>query len=67
MPRWVLRLILVKLIETRPQVSFLPFVEDTGSSKPTYQSSLEKDLTIHKERAAKQQANPTSTERSIAA
>ncbi|KAG0342026.1 hypothetical protein BG000_007219 [Podila horticola] len=61
MPRWLLKRILVKMVAARPQVSFLPLVEDTGSAKPIYQPSLEKTLAIHKKRAEKSQETATST------
>ncbi|KAG0029242.1 hypothetical protein BGZ81_003990 [Podila clonocystis] len=53
MPQWLLKLVIVKMVSARPQLSFLPGVRDTGTSKPKYQPSLKKTLAIHKARAAK--------------
>ncbi|KAF9327949.1 hypothetical protein BG006_008829 [Podila minutissima] len=66
MPQWLLKQILIKMVAARPQVTFLPLVEDTGSAKPRYQPSLEKTLAIHKMRAAKKQAAPSPTEPTVA-
>ncbi|KAG0345715.1 hypothetical protein BG005_001189 [Podila minutissima] len=66
MPQWLLKQILIKMVAARPQVSFLPMVEDTGSTKPRYQPSLEKTLAIRKVRAAKKQAAPSPTEPTVA-
>ncbi|KAF9377430.1 hypothetical protein CPB97_010207 [Podila verticillata] len=66
MPRWLLRLVLIKMVAARPQVSFLPLVEDKGSKKPIYQPSLEKTLAIHKARAAKKQTETGSSEAAVA-
>ncbi|KAG0039931.1 hypothetical protein BGZ82_006044, partial [Podila clonocystis] len=60
MPKWLLRLVVIKMMAPRPQVSFLPLVEDKGTKKPLYQPSLVKTLAIHKARAAKNQAQSTS-------
>ncbi|KAF9403827.1 hypothetical protein BGZ94_004492 [Podila epigama] len=49
MPTWLYRLIVKKAFLARSQVSFLPLVEDTGSSKPRNQPSLQKTLEILKE------------------
>ncbi|KAF9396818.1 hypothetical protein BGZ94_006439, partial [Podila epigama] len=46
MPPWLYRMIVKKAFLARYQVSFLPLVEDTGSSKPRYQRSLHKTLKI---------------------
>jgi len=67
MPRWLMKRIIVKMVAARPQLSFLPLVEDTGSTKPIYQPSLEKTLAIHKARAsAKKQSDTTATEPTVA-
>ncbi|KAG0019142.1 hypothetical protein BGZ82_000235 [Podila clonocystis] len=60
MPRFILKQLLVKMTEIRPQVSFLPLVEDTGCYPPKYQPSLEKTLAIHKGRAAEEQIETLS-------
>ncbi|KAF9426596.1 hypothetical protein BGZ94_006281 [Podila epigama] len=48
-PSWLYRMIVKKTFVARNQVSFLPLVEDTGSSKPCNQPSLQKTLKILKE------------------
>lgn len=40
---------MAKIVSARPQLSFLPLVEDKGQSKPLYQPSLEKTLAILKQ------------------
>ncbi|KAF9212419.1 hypothetical protein BGZ59_006782 [Podila verticillata] len=60
MPRWLLNILILKMVAARPQVSFLPLVKDTGSSPPKHQPSLKKTLAIHKTRAAKGQFKPSS-------
>ncbi|KAF8979485.1 hypothetical protein BGZ52_004855, partial [Haplosporangium bisporale] len=66
LPQWLLRLVVIKMVAARPQVSFLPLVEDKGSKKPIYQPSLEKTLAIHKARAAKKQTETGSSEAAVA-
>ncbi|KAG0204437.1 hypothetical protein BGX28_003619 [Mortierella sp. GBA30] len=46
MPSWCWRLLHRKYAANRPQVAFLPLVQDTGSVKPTYQVSLHKTLEL---------------------
>ncbi|KAG0333475.1 hypothetical protein BG000_009119 [Podila horticola] len=46
MPRWLWRRILSKLASSRPQVSFLPLVENNGTGKIARQPSLYKTLAI---------------------
>lgn len=65
MPRWLMKLVLIKMVSARPQVSFLPLVEDKGSIPPKYQLSLEKTLPILKERAAKKQTEINSPEATV--
>lgn len=60
MPRVILKQLLVKMTEFRPQVSFLPLVEDKGRYPPRYQPSLVKTLAIHKGRAAQEQIETLS-------
>lgn len=50
MPRWLVKKLLFKMGCVRPQVSFLPLVQDRGSIKPMDQPSLNKTLAYHKER-----------------
>ncbi|KAG0334034.1 hypothetical protein BG000_008694 [Podila horticola] len=50
MPAWLMRRLLVQLARSRPQVSFLPQVEDKGTIKPLYQRSLHKTLAILEQR-----------------
>ncbi|KAG0021950.1 hypothetical protein BGZ81_008729, partial [Podila clonocystis] len=52
MPKWLWRLAMSKGARNRPQVSFLPQVEDNGTVKAGYQPSLHKTLAIIKKRAA---------------
>ncbi|KAG0320037.1 hypothetical protein BG000_003715 [Podila horticola] len=66
MPAWLMKLVLIKMVSARPQLSFLPQVKDTGSAKPKYQRSLEKTLAIHKARAAKKEAVSSSAEPTVA-
>ncbi|KAF9190695.1 hypothetical protein BGZ51_008337 [Haplosporangium sp. Z 767] len=42
MPRWLLMMELKIMAKHRPQVAFLPLVEDHGTVKPAYQASLHK-------------------------
>jgi len=62
----MLKLFLRKIVSTRPQVSFLPLVEDKGATKPIYQPSLEKTLAIYQERAAMKQIETTPTNQTVA-
>ncbi|KAF9954069.1 hypothetical protein BGZ72_004931 [Mortierella alpina] len=50
MPTWLWRKVLVRHAAIRPQVSFLPLVEDRGTVRPEYQPSLHKTLEILKSR-----------------
>ncbi|KAF9428633.1 hypothetical protein BGZ94_001656 [Podila epigama] len=51
-PAWLWRRIMTKRTAARPQASFLPLVEDKGTSKPQYQPSLHKTLEILEKRKA---------------
>ncbi|KAG0267403.1 hypothetical protein BG011_005688 [Mortierella polycephala] len=42
MPRWLLMMELRIMAKHRPQVAFLPLIEDQGTVKPAYQASLHK-------------------------
>jgi len=42
LPKWIWLMTLRKLASNRPQVAFLPLVEDKGSVKPVSQPSLSK-------------------------
>ncbi|KAG0261840.1 hypothetical protein BG011_000603 [Mortierella polycephala] len=42
MPRWAWMMALRKMASNRPQVAFLPMIEDLGTVKPVYQPSLYK-------------------------
>lgn len=57
MPRWLMKMVLIKMVSARPQLSYLSLVEDIGSSKPIYQPSLHKTLAIHKTRATREPEN----------
>lgn len=52
MPPWLMRQVIIKACRARPQVSFLPLVQDLGTVKPANQPSLEKTLAIHEKRRA---------------
>lgn len=49
-PKWIWRKYMIKISEARPQVSFLPLVDDTGTARPAYQPSLHKTMAILRER-----------------
>lgn len=51
LPLWLWKRLLAKKIEARPQVSFLPLVEDKGTKPPTPQPSLYKTLALLETRA----------------
>jgi hypothetical protein len=69
--------IIAKGTASRPQVSFLPLVEDKGTTRPIPQPSLKKTLPLiekkvaaeaaEAEKAAKAAAAPTTTEPSTVA
>jgi len=46
MPQFLFKQLLAQMSEHRPQLSFLPLVEDKGSVQPAYQASLHKTLAI---------------------
>jgi len=46
LPLWLWKRLLAKKIEARPQVSFLPLVEDKGTTPPAPQPSLYKTLAL---------------------
>ncbi|KAG0083715.1 hypothetical protein BGZ93_007021, partial [Podila epicladia] len=50
MPKWLLKKIMISMSVSRPQVSFLPLVEDKGQVKAQYQASLQKTLAIIEQR-----------------
>ncbi|KAF9184020.1 hypothetical protein BGZ51_003636 [Haplosporangium sp. Z 767] len=49
-PSWLWNMIMRKMSESRPQVSFLPLVKDQGSVEPIDQPSLRKTLKILQDR-----------------
>ncbi|KAG0072449.1 hypothetical protein BGZ92_004065, partial [Podila epicladia] len=51
LPAWLWKQMLIKGIKTRPQVSFLPLVEDKGNVPPVRQPSLYKTLALLEKRA----------------
>ncbi|KAF9899082.1 hypothetical protein BX616_003293 [Lobosporangium transversale] len=51
-PAWLWNILIKRMVESRPQVSFLPLVEDKGTVPPKYQPSLQKTLAIRKTREA---------------
>ncbi|KAF9896848.1 hypothetical protein BX616_006651, partial [Lobosporangium transversale] len=61
MPGWLWNIMLTRMVESRPQVSFLPLIEDIGTVPPKPQPSLEKTLKIHQERAAAAAAAAATT------
>ncbi|KAF9384136.1 hypothetical protein CPB97_005906 [Podila verticillata] len=54
-PDWLWRRLKISMNRSRPQVSFLPLVEDKGSVELLYQPSLHKTLAIHKEQTLAQE------------
>ncbi|KAF9300754.1 hypothetical protein BGZ74_007537 [Mortierella antarctica] len=50
-PAFLWRRILISMSASRPQVSFLPLVEDKGEVKPLHQPSLHKTLSLAKKQA----------------
>ncbi|KAG0331450.1 hypothetical protein BG004_001657, partial [Podila humilis] len=48
-PAWMWRRLMIKMSVARPQVSFLPLVEDDATVKAQDQPSLHKTLAILKE------------------
>ncbi|KAG0362309.1 hypothetical protein BG005_006139 [Podila minutissima] len=66
LPRFLWRKILVKRCSARPQLSFLPLVEDKGTAPPIYQASLHKTLEILKRRAEDQAKEASSTNATVA-
>ncbi|KAG0365578.1 hypothetical protein BC939DRAFT_524869 [Gamsiella multidivaricata] len=61
MPKWLWMIALRKMASNRPQVAFLPLVEDKGTVKPTYQPSLYKTrkIAVVPRPADRQSANST--------
>ena len=41
MPAWVMKQVQIRTVRNRPQVHFLPRVEDTGTIRPVPQPSLD--------------------------
>ncbi|KAG0349381.1 hypothetical protein BG004_007008 [Podila humilis] len=62
MPAWLMRRLLVQLASSRPQISFLPQVEDKGTTRPLYQRSLHKTRTILEMRRKEAAAGYTSSD-----
>jgi len=52
MPKWLWIIVLKKIVESRPQASFLPRAEDKGTLPPIPQPSYIKTRAILKELAA---------------
>ncbi|KAF9334552.1 hypothetical protein BG006_001968 [Podila minutissima] len=50
MPAWMFRLVVLRVAAARPQVSFLPLVEDKGTAKVQLQPSLSKTLALQEQR-----------------
>ncbi|KAF9901068.1 hypothetical protein BX616_002389 [Lobosporangium transversale] len=50
MPTWLGNILTKRMLESRPQVSFLPLIKDKGAAPPKYQPSLHKTLAIRKAR-----------------
>ncbi|KAG0090463.1 hypothetical protein BGZ93_007368 [Podila epicladia] len=66
LPRFLWRKILIKRCSVRPQLSFLPLVEDKGTAPPIYQASLHKTLEILKRRAEDQAKGASSISTTVA-
>ncbi|KAI1314761.1 hypothetical protein EDD11_001730 [Mortierella claussenii] len=60
MPNWLFMFSLRSAMSQRPQVSFLPLVQDDGTLTPKHQASLEKTLAIHKANAQTAPAKATA-------
>ncbi|ORZ04545.1 hypothetical protein BCR41DRAFT_425848 [Lobosporangium transversale] len=58
LPTWLWNIMLKRMVESRPQVSFLPLVKDKGTVPPTYQPSLQKTLEIRKARETAEEKDP---------
>ncbi|KAK3817918.1 MAG: hypothetical protein JOS17DRAFT_758051 [Linnemannia elongata] len=56
MPHWLWVLFLKKISAQRPQASFLPYVEDSGTVKAAYQHSYVKTAKMIKDQAAAREA-----------
>ncbi|KAF9212614.1 hypothetical protein BGZ59_006516 [Podila verticillata] len=50
-PSFLWKRLIIKLSASRPQVSFLPLIEDNSEARPLHQPSLHKTLAILKEQA----------------
>lgn len=61
MPHWLWLIILKGEPSHRPQVSFLPLVEDLGTNPPTPQPSLTKTLEILEAQGRRQEGIDTSS------
>ncbi|KAK3838995.1 MAG: hypothetical protein J3R72DRAFT_447905 [Linnemannia gamsii] len=59
-PDWLWRLSLAKMSANRPQVSFLPLVEDIGTVKSAYQASLDNTQKILRAKEEAKTAKPTT-------
>ncbi|KAG0339385.1 hypothetical protein BG000_002246 [Podila horticola] len=57
-PLWLWKLMKAKNNRARPQVSFLPLIEDKPRLKPTHQRSIYKTLSIHQKRELDKGKNP---------
>ncbi|KAG0025899.1 hypothetical protein BGZ82_009789 [Podila clonocystis] len=57
-PLWLWKRIVAKMILSRPQVSFLPLVEDNGTVPPIRQPSLYKTLALLEKRAKEEGKKP---------
>ena len=66
LPRFLWVKFIIKASGTRPQLSFLPLVKDTGLAKPAPQASLEKTLEIIKKRAEAEKTEAASAKVSVA-
>ncbi|KAF9896495.1 hypothetical protein BX616_007332, partial [Lobosporangium transversale] len=60
LPTWLWNIMLRRMMESRPQVSILPLVEDKGTVPPMYQPSLQKTLAIRKAKEAEQAEQTTA-------
>ncbi|KAF9915370.1 hypothetical protein BX616_006302 [Lobosporangium transversale] len=60
LPLWLYKIMLKNLVAHRPQVSFLPLVDDSkGTLAAKHQPSLEKTLAIHKKLEEKKASTPS--------
>ncbi|KAG0025898.1 hypothetical protein BGZ82_009788 [Podila clonocystis] len=66
LPDWLWKQLVIKSIKARPQISFLPLVEDKGTVPPMRQPSLYKTLALLEKRAKEEAKNDPASEGPVA-